>query len=101
MWPPTVTANDLCIRDLGLFSFEKIFKQYKIKRLIYLTYQIEIPRIYQKNPNPDYFQMARIKKGVQSNPIRLEVLMPLFKPGQTYENPDALCRNDLIKYQLV
>ena len=84
---PTVTANDLCIRDLGYFHL-KIFNIYKIKGLLYLTYQIEYTYL-SKNPNPDYFQDGRIKKGTEYIQIDMEVLMNSLQPGQTYEISDA------------
>ncbi|PFA02677.1 IS4 family transposase, partial [Bacillus cereus] len=46
-------------------------------------------RIYQKNPNPDYFQDGRIKKGTEYIQIDMETLMISLQPGQTCEIADA------------
>jgi hypothetical protein len=40
---------------------------------------------YQKNPNPDYFQDGRIKKGTEYIQIDMEVIMNSLQPGQTCE----------------
>ncbi|OAK18114.1 IS4 family transposase [Bacillus wiedmannii] len=45
--------------------------------------------IYQKNPNPDYFQDGRIKKGTEYIQIDMETLMNSLQPGQTCEIADA------------
>ncbi|GAB6482165.1 hypothetical protein bcgnr5384_48370 [Bacillus cereus] len=79
---PTVTANDLCIRDLGYFHLKDLHhiqneKAYYISRIKSNT------RIYQKNPSPNYFQDGRIKKGTEYIQINMEVLMNSLQPGQT------------------
>ncbi len=58
---PTVTANDLCIRDLGYFHLKNL--QYiQDKEAYYISYQVEDTYL-SKNPNSNYFQDGRIKKG--------------------------------------
>ncbi|MEH6932676.1 IS4 family transposase [Bacillus sp. JJ783] len=85
---PTVKANDLCIRDLGYFHLKDLQhihdnKAYYISRIKSNT------RIYQKNPNPDYFQDGRIKKSTQYIQLDMENLMNSLHSGQTYEITDA------------
>ncbi|PET94911.1 IS4 family transposase [Bacillus cereus] len=85
---PTVKANDLCIRDLGYFHLKDLQhihdnKAYYISRIKSNT------RIYQKNPNPDYFQDGRIKKSTQYIQLDIENLMNSLHSGQTYEITDA------------
>ncbi|MCP9280598.1 IS4 family transposase [Bacillus wiedmannii] len=85
---PTVKANDLCIRDLGYFHLKDLqhihdSKAYYISRIKSNT------RIYQKNPNPDYFRDGRIKKSTQYIHLDMENLMNSLRSGQTYEIADA------------
>ncbi|MDI6535000.1 IS4 family transposase [Bacillus mycoides] len=85
---PTVKANDLCIRDLGYFHLKDLqhihdSKAYYISRIKSNT------RIYQKNPNPDYFRDGRIKKSTQYIQLDMENLMNSLRSGQTYEITDA------------
>ncbi|MEK5304466.1 IS4 family transposase [Bacillus sp. FSL R10-2201] len=85
---PTVKANDLCIRDLGYFHLKDLqhihdSKAYYISRIKSNT------RIYQKNPNPDYFRDGRIKKSTQYIQLDMENLMNSLHSGQTYEITDA------------
>ncbi|KLA22248.1 IS4 family transposase [Bacillus cereus] len=85
---PTVKANDLCIRNLGYFHLKDLQhihdnKAYYISRIKSNT------RIYQKNPNPDYFQDGRIKKSTQYIQLDMENLMNSLHSGQTYEITDA------------
>ncbi|MED2915233.1 IS4-like element IS231Y family transposase [Bacillus thuringiensis] len=85
---PTVAANDLCIRDLGYFHLKDL--QYIQDQKAYYISRIKSnTRIYQKNPNPDYFRDGRIKKGTEYIQIDMEVLMNSLQPGQTYEISDA------------
>ncbi|MDA2386220.1 IS4 family transposase [Bacillus cereus] len=68
---PTVTANDLCIRDLGYFHLKDL--QYiQDKEAYYISRIKSNTRMYQKNPNPDYFQDGRIKKGTEYIQIDME-----------------------------
>ncbi|WP_242475862.1 transposase, partial [Bacillus cereus group sp. N15] len=85
---PTVTANDLCIRDLGYFHLKDL-QHIKDKKAYYISRIKSNTRIYQKNPKPDYFQDGRIKKGTEYIQIDMEVLMNSLQPGQTYEISDA------------
>ncbi|MED0971275.1 IS4 family transposase [Bacillus paramycoides] len=85
---PTVTANDLCIRDLGYFHLKDL-QHIQDKKAYYISRIKSNTRIYQKNPNPDYFQGGRIKKGTEYIQIDMEVLMSSLQPGQTYEISDA------------
>ncbi|EJS62427.1 hypothetical protein ICU_05020 [Bacillus cereus BAG2X1-1] len=85
---PTVTANDLCIRDLGYFHLKDL--QYiQDKEAYYISRIKSNTRIYQKNPTPDYFQDGRIKKGTEYIQIDMEVLMNSLQPGQTCEISNA------------
>ncbi|WP_025151356.1 IS4 family transposase [Bacillus sp. H1a] len=85
---PTVTANDLCIRDLGYFHLKDL--QYiQDKEAYYISRIKSNTRIYQKNPSPDYFQDGRIKKGTEYIQIDMETLMNSLQPGQTCEIADA------------
>ncbi|MGN4753154.1 IS4 family transposase [Bacillus cereus group sp. MYBK220-1] len=85
---PTVTANDLCIRDLGYFHLKDL-QHIQDNNAYYISRIKSNTRIYQKNPNPDYFQDGRIKKGTEYIQIDMEVLMNSLQPGQTYEISDA------------
>ncbi|PEZ37234.1 IS4 family transposase [Bacillus thuringiensis] len=85
---PTVTANDLCIRDLGYFHLKDL-KHIQDQKAYYTSRIKSNTRIYQKNPNPDYFQDGRIKKGTEYIQIDMEGLMSSLQPGQTCEIADA------------
>ncbi|HDR7586496.1 IS4 family transposase [Bacillus mycoides] len=85
---PTVTANDLCIRDLGYFHLKDL-QHIQDKKAYYISGIKSNTRIYQKNPTPDYFQDGRIKKGTEYIQIDMEVLMNSLHPGQTCEISDA------------
>ncbi|AIK39350.1 transposase DDE domain protein [Bacillus pseudomycoides] len=85
---PTVTANDLCIRDLGYFHLKDL-QHIHDKKAYYISRIKSNTRIYQKNPIPDYFQDGRIKKGTEYIQIDMEVLMNSLQPGQTCEISDA------------
>nr|EEK67484.1 Transposase for insertion sequence element IS231B [Bacillus wiedmannii] len=85
---PTVTTNDLCIRDLGYFHLKDL-QHIQDNNAYYISRIKSNTRIYQKNPNPDYFQDGRIKKGTEYIQIDMEVLMNSLQPGQTYEISDA------------
>ncbi|MDA1764370.1 IS4 family transposase, partial [Bacillus cereus] len=79
---PTVTANDLCIRDLGYFHLKDL-QDIQDKEAYYISRIKSNTRMYQKNPNPDYFQDGRIKKGTEYIQIDMETLMNSLQPGQT------------------
>ncbi|EAO54172.1 Transposase [Bacillus thuringiensis serovar israelensis ATCC 35646] len=85
---PTVTANDLCIRDLGYFHLKDL-KHIQDQKAYYISRIKSNTRIYPKNPNPDYFQDGRIKKGTEYIQIDMEGLMSSLQPGQTCEIADA------------
>ncbi|MGH0512539.1 IS4 family transposase [Bacillus cereus] len=85
---PTVKANDLCIRDLGYFHLKDL-QHIQDKKAYYISRIKSNTRIYQKNPNPDYFQDGRIKKGTEYIQVDMEVLMNSLQPGQTYEISNA------------
>ncbi|MGR3779200.1 IS4 family transposase [Bacillus paramycoides] len=85
---PTVTANDLCIRDLGYFHLKDL-QHIQEKKAYYISRIKSNTRIYQKNPNPDYFQDGRIKKGTEYIQIDMEVVMNSLQPGQTCEISNA------------
>ncbi|PFJ03883.1 IS4 family transposase [Bacillus cereus] len=85
---PTVAANDLCIRDLGYFHLKDL--QYIQDQEAYYISRIKSnTRIYQKNPNPDYFQDGRIKKGTEYIQLDMETVMNSLQPGQTWEIANA------------
>ncbi|MED0827291.1 IS4-like element ISBce8 family transposase [Bacillus pacificus] len=85
---PTVTANDLCIRDLGYFHLKDL-QHIQDKKAYYISRIKSNTRIYQKNPKPDYFQDGRIKKGTEYIQIDMEILMNSLQPGQTCEISNA------------
>jgi len=85
---PTVTANDLCIRDLGYFHLKDL-QHIQDKKAYYISRIKSNTRIYQKNPNPDYFKDGRIKKGTEYIQIDMEDLMNSLLPGQTCEISNA------------
>ncbi|QIW22091.1 IS4 family transposase [Bacillus thuringiensis] len=85
---PTVTANDLCIRDLGYFHLKDL-QHIQNEKAYYISRIKSNTRIYQKNPSPNYFQDGRIMKGTEYIQIDMEVLMNSLQPGQTCEIPDA------------
>ncbi len=85
---PTVTANDLCIRDLGYFHLKDL-QHIQDKKAYYISRIKSNTRIYQKNPNPDYFQDGRIKKGTEYIQIDMEIVMNSLQPGQTCEISNA------------
>ncbi|WP_089608052.1 IS4 family transposase [Bacillus cereus] len=85
---PTVKANDLCIRDLGYFHLKDL-QHIHDKKAYYISRIKSNTRIYQKNPNPDYFQDGRIKKNTQYIQLDIENLMNSLHSGQTYEITDA------------
>ncbi|MEI5948605.1 IS4 family transposase [Bacillus albus] len=85
---PTVTANDLCIRDLGYFHLKDL-QHIQDQKAYYISRIKSNTRIYQKNPTPDYFQDGRIKKGTEYIQIDMEVLMNSLQPGQTCEISNA------------
>ncbi|HDW3057835.1 IS4 family transposase (plasmid) [Bacillus thuringiensis serovar fukuokaensis] len=90
---PTVTPNDLCIRDLGYFHLKDL-QHIQDKKAYYISRIKSNTRIYQKNLTPDYFQDGRIKKGTEYIQIDMEVLMNSLQPGQTYEISDAYIGKD-------
>ncbi|AKR13074.1 hypothetical protein AC241_30865 (plasmid) [Bacillus thuringiensis] len=83
-----MTANDLCIRDLGYFHLKDL-QHIQNENAYYISRIKSNTRIYQKNPSPNYFQDGRIKKGTEYIQIDMEVLMNSLQPGQTCEIPDA------------
>ncbi|MGU3438578.1 IS4 family transposase [Bacillus cereus] len=85
---PNVTANDLCIRDLGYFHLKDL-QHIQDKKAYYISRIKSNTRIYQKNPTPDYFQDGRIKKGTEYIQIDMEFLMNSLQPGQTCEISNA------------
>ncbi|MGM2416647.1 IS4 family transposase [Bacillus cereus group sp. BceL062] len=85
---PTVTTNDLCIRDLGYFHLKDL-QHIQDKKAYYISRIKLNTRIYQKNPKPDYFQDGRIKKGTEYIQIDMEVLMNSLQSGQTCEISNA------------
>ncbi|MGQ8826318.1 IS4 family transposase [Bacillus wiedmannii] len=85
---PTVKANDLCIRDLGYFHLKDL-QHIHDKKAYYISCIKSNTSIYQKNPNPDYFQDGRIKKNTQYIQLDIENLMNSLHSGQTYEIADA------------
>ncbi|MBE7128955.1 IS4 family transposase [Bacillus mycoides] len=85
---PTVKENDLCIRDLGYFHLKDL-QHIQDKKAYYISRIKSNTRIYQKNPNPDYYQNGKLKKKTEYKQIDIEALMISLQPGQTYEISDA------------
>ncbi|MCU5275443.1 IS4 family transposase [Bacillus cereus group sp. BfR-BA-01349] len=85
---PTVKENDLCIRDLGYFHLKDL-QNIQDKKAYYISRIKSNTRIYQKNPNPDYYQNGKLKKKTEYKQIDMEALMISLQPGQTYEISDA------------
>lgn len=84
----TVQIGDLCIRDLGYFDLKDLHQMdeneaYYISRIKLNT------RIYQRNPDPEYFKNGTVKKQTEYILLDLEEIMNQLKPGQTYEISDA------------
>ncbi|MFK4330550.1 hypothetical protein ABH955_001202 [Bacillus sp. RC240] len=85
---PTVKENDLCIRDLGYFHLKDL-QHIQDKKAYYISRIKSNTHIYQKNPNPDYYQNGKLKKKTEYKQIDIEALMISLQPGQTYEISDA------------
>jgi hypothetical protein len=51
-------------------------------------------RIYQKNPEPTYFQDGTLKKQTEYLPLDLEEIMGHMQPGETVEIRDAYIGRD-------
>jgi hypothetical protein len=51
-------------------------------------------RIYQKNPEPTYFQNGTIKKQTEYLPLDLEEIMNRMQPGETVEIRDTYIGKD-------
>jgi hypothetical protein len=51
-------------------------------------------RIYQKNPEPTYFQNGTIKKQTQYHPLDLVAIMNRMRSGETTEIRDAYIGRD-------
>ncbi|EJR42868.1 hypothetical protein B4153_3605 [Bacillus cereus] len=85
---PTVTENDLCIRYLGYFHL-KTLQYIQDKESYYISHIKSNTLIYQKNPNSNYFQDGRIKKGPEYIQIDMETVMNSLQPGQACEIADA------------
>ena len=85
---PTVKENDLCIRDLGYFHLKDL-QHIQDKKAYYISRIKSNTRIYQKNPNPDYYKNGKLKKKTEYKQIDMEALMISLQPGQTYEISDA------------
>ena len=83
-----VTANDLCIWDLGYFHLKDL-QDIQDKEDYYISRIKSNTRMYQKNPNPDSFKDGRIKKGTEYIQIDMEVLMNSLQLGQTCEISNA------------
>ncbi|MGE6720584.1 IS4 family transposase [Peribacillus frigoritolerans] len=80
----TVQTGDLCIRDLGYFDLEDLH-QMDEKGACYISRLKLNTRIYQKNPNPEYFKDGRMKKQSEYVQLDMEDLMLQLQPGQTHE----------------
>jgi hypothetical protein len=78
---PTVTTNDLCIRDLGYFHLKDL-QHIQDKKAYYISRIKSNTRIYQKI-------LTLIIKGTEYIQIDMEVLMNSLQPGQTCEISNA------------
>ncbi len=89
----TLRPGDLCIRDLGYFSLEDL-DQMDQRGVSYVSRLKLNNRIYQKNPEPEYFQDGRIKKQTEYLPLDLDAIMNRMKLGETVEIREAYIGKD-------
>ncbi len=89
----TLRPGDLCIRDLGYFSLEDL-DQMDQRGVSYVSRLKLNNRIYQKNPEPNYFQDGSLKKQTEYLPLDLEEIMHQMQPGETVESRDAYIGKD-------
>jgi hypothetical protein len=83
----TLRPGDLCIRDLGYFSLEDLDQM--DQRGTYYVSRLKLNnRIYQKNPEPEFFRDGTIKKQTEYLPLDLEEIMNEMQPGETVEIRD-------------
>jgi len=84
----TVEADDLCSRDLGYFDLGDL-QTIHDKEAYYISRLKLNPRIYIKNPEPEYFNNVTLKK--QTEYIQLDVTQIIsgLIPGETMEIPEA------------
>jgi hypothetical protein len=89
----TLRPGDLCIRDLGYFSLEDLY-QMDQRGVSYVSRLKLNNRIYQKNPEPEFFQDGTIKKQTEYLPLDLEEIMNGMQSGETVEIRDAYIGKD-------
>lgn len=89
----TLRPGDLCIRDLGYFSLEDL-DQMDQRGVSYVSRLKLNNRIYQKNPEPEFFQDGTIKKQTEYLPLDLEEIMDGMKSEETLEIRDAYIGKD-------
>jgi hypothetical protein len=89
----TLRPGDLCIRDLGYFSLEDL-DQMDQRGVSYVSRLKLNNRIYQKNPEPTYFQDGSLKKQTEYLPLDLEEIMNSMQPGETIEIWNAYIGKD-------
>ncbi|HDR4440890.1 hypothetical protein BK720_08045 [Bacillus thuringiensis serovar brasilensis] len=70
------------------------------KKAYYISRIKSNTRTYQKNPDSNYFQDGRMKKGTEYIQIDIEFLMKSIQPEQTYEISKARVQMT-VKYPLV
>jgi len=83
------TSGSTCLQtvqtgDLGYFDLEDLH-QMDEKGACYISRLKLNTRIYQKNPNPEYFKDGRMKKLSEYVQLDMEDLMLQLQPGQTHE----------------
>jgi hypothetical protein len=54
-----------------------------------VSYVSRLKRIYQKNPEPTYFQNGTIEKQTEYHPLDLVAIMNRMRSGETTEIRDA------------
>ncbi|WP_028777279.1 IS4 family transposase [Shimazuella kribbensis] len=89
----TLRTGDLCIRDLGYFSLEDL-DQMDQRGAFYISRLKLNNRIYQKNPEPAYFQDGTLKKQTEYLPLDLEEIMNRMQPEETVEIQDTYIGRD-------
>ncbi|EEM86021.1 Transposase for insertion sequence element IS231B [Bacillus thuringiensis serovar pulsiensis BGSC 4CC1] len=70
----------MCIRDLGYFHLQDL-QHIQDKKAYYISRIISNTRIYQKNPNSDYYRNGKIKKETEYKQIDMEAIMNPLQPG--------------------
>jgi hypothetical protein len=89
----SVRAGDCCIRDLGYFSLDDLYKIDQ-RGAFYVSRLKRNSRIYTKNPDPEFHADGRVKKSSEYLSLDVEKIMAQMKPGDTTEIPDTYIGKD-------